>query len=303
MPTPLPRGATARHPRRRTAFTLVELLVVIAIIGVLVALLLPAVQAAREAARRCSCINNVAQIALSLHNYEFHHENFPAGVTNPDGPIRNEPIGQHVSWTVQVLPYLEQNALWREFDQTAGAYADVNAPVRSSHVDMFVCPSYGGMDRNQAGTVAFGTYAGCHHDVEAPIDADNNGMLFLNSHVRFSDIYDGSSNTILVSEMFPEEEVDLGWVSGTRSTLRNTGTIEPPSRRSSPAVVDPMGGEMEAEIPRSSTYVGGFGSYHAGDIINVGLADGSTRSIARNIDPQVLHQLGSRADRAIPKEF
>src|SRR6476659_1907576 len=116
----------------RRAFTLVELLVVIAIIGVLVALLLPAVQSAREAARRVSCVNNLTQLGLSLHNYEFHFEALPAGVTNPDGPIRNEPQGNHVGWIVRILPYLEQNALSRHFDQAAGVYADTNSEVRST---------------------------------------------------------------------------------------------------------------------------------------------------------------------------
>src|SRR5881275_2054172 len=108
----------AGHTRQKArAFTLVELLVVIAIIGILVALLLPAVQAAREAARRVSCVNNVTQLGLSLHNYEFHFESLPAGVTNPEGPIRNEPQGNHTSWIVKILPYMEQNALYRHFDQ------------------------------------------------------------------------------------------------------------------------------------------------------------------------------------------
>ncbi len=290
------------RPRFRplgSAFTLVELLVVIAIIGVLVALLLPAVQAAREAARRCSCVNNMMQLGLSLHSYEFHHETFPPGVINPDGPIRNEAIGQHVSWTVQALPYLEQNALWREFDQVAGAYAPVNAPVRSTVLSVLVCPSYAGNALNQDKSVARSTYAGCHHDVEAPIDANNNGMLFLNSKVRFSDIYDGSSNTILLSEAVPDDEKELGWVSGTRATLRNTSVIQPPRRRYQ------MTPEEHAKLdePVSSTYVGGFGSYHSGNVINVAMADGSTRAISSNIELNVLKQLGSRADGAIPKEF
>jgi prepilin-type N-terminal cleavage/methylation domain-containing protein/prepilin-type processing-associated H-X9-DG protein len=301
MMTSQPTSCDVQRRRSdRVAFTLVELLVVIAIIGVLVALLLPAVQAAREAARRCSCINNMTQLGLSLHSYEFHHESFPPGVINPDGPIRNEPAGQHVSWTVQTLPYLEQNALWREFDQAAGAYAAVNSPVRSSVVRVMICPSYAGSDTNQDKTVAQSTYAGCHNDIEAPIDADNNGMLFLNSKVRFRDIYDGSSNTILLSEIIPDDEKDLGWVSGTRATLRNTGAIQPRPRRNQPQPVDQ---QPEAEEPVSSTYVGGFSSYHSGDVINVAMADGSTRTITASIDPVILHQLGSRADGAIPRSF
>src|SRR4249919_24168 len=97
-----------RRVSRRMAFTLVELLVVIAIIGILVALLLPAVQAAREAARRTSCVNNQVQLALAVHSYEFHFETLPPGVTNPTGPIRNEPQGNHVSWIVRILPYMEE---------------------------------------------------------------------------------------------------------------------------------------------------------------------------------------------------
>jgi prepilin-type N-terminal cleavage/methylation domain-containing protein len=294
----------------RAAFTLVELLVVIAIIGVLVALLLPAVQAAREAARRCSCINNVTQLGLSLHNYEFHHELFPSGVINPDGPIRNEPEGQHVSWIVQVLPYLEQNALWREFDQSAGAYASVNAPVRAAPVDILTCPSFGGRDRSKDNAIAFTTYAGCHNGVETPIDVKNDGILFLNSQIRFNDIYDGSSNTLLLSEFLASEDSDLGWVSGTRSSLRNTGAIITRRGRTSSewsdvqleeGDADEMGVEgIGAKLP--ATFVGGFGSDHPG-IVNIGLADGSTKALQTDIDPEVLHQLGSRADGAIPKEF
>jgi prepilin-type N-terminal cleavage/methylation domain-containing protein/prepilin-type processing-associated H-X9-DG protein len=284
---------------RRSAFTLVELLVVIAIIGVLVALLLPAVQAAREAARRCSCLNNMTQLGLAMHSYEFHFESFPPGVINSDGPIRNEAVGQHVSWTIQALPYMEQNALWHAFDQVAGAYAPVNAPVRSTAVSVLLCPSYAGNATNQDETVAHSTYAGCHHDVEAPIDANNNGILYLNSKIRFRDIYDGSSNTILLSECVPDDENELGWVSGTRATLRNTGALQPPKRHSH---MTPEA-QMEVEEPKPSTFVGGFGSYHSGDVVNVSMADGSTRAISSNIDLNVLHQLGSRADGAIPKDF
>jgi type II secretory pathway pseudopilin PulG len=88
-------SAIQRQPLRNPGgFTLV----VISIIGILVALLLPAVSAAREAARQTQCLNNMMQLGLAVHNYEYHFESLPPGVTNPDGPIRNEAQGIHISW-------------------------------------------------------------------------------------------------------------------------------------------------------------------------------------------------------------
>lgn len=294
--TQLGRSAMRREIRL-TAFTLVELLVVIAIIGVLVALLLPAVQAAREAARRCSCINNVAQLALSLHSYEFHHETLPPGVTNPDGPIRSEPQGIHVSWVVHVLPYIEQTVLWTKFNQELGAYAAENAEVRAAQLATLQCPSSAGDRAYVAGTVGHADYAACYHDVEAPIDAKNNGLLFLNSNVRYSDIFDGSSNTILVGEKNTYED-DLGWVSGTRATLRNASRLESPQRRQ-PVQLDQVAAEEE---PPASTFVGGLGSPHPG-IVNIALADGAVRGVNINVDPEVLRRLGNRQDGEYVKPY
>ncbi|WP_428306272.1 DUF1559 domain-containing protein [Lacipirellula sp.] len=306
---------TVSSLNKRTAsrgFTLVELLVVIAIIGVLVSLLLPAVQASREAARRCSCINNVMQLNLALQNYEFAHESFPAGSINPTGPIRNIPEGQDVGWIVQALPYLEQNAMWRSFDQTAGAFAAVNQPVSSRPLEILICPSYPGNRTNPGSTVAYSTYSGCYNDAEQPIDVKNTGILFLNSAIRFGDIYDGSSNTLLLSESIPDEESELGWVSGTRATLRNTSVFERPLPVSNIANQSfPADGEMPVDGEDAQTgegavnelFVGGFGSFHSGDIINAGMADGSVRAIAPSIDLAALQQLGNRADGTIPREF
>jgi prepilin-type N-terminal cleavage/methylation domain-containing protein/prepilin-type processing-associated H-X9-DG protein len=287
----------ARPSRRQRAdaFTLVELLVVIAIIGVLVALLLPAVQAAREAARRVSCLNNVAQLGLSLHNYEFHFETLPSGVINPDGPIRNEPQGIHVSWIVQVLPYLEQNTLYKKIDQAAGVYAEANAVARAQPISILNCPTSPLPYVNESGKTAHSSYAGCHHGVEAPIDKDNHGLLFLNSKVRYSQIDDGTTNTILVSEAF-SQPAGLGWLSGTRATLRNTSVIEEPQPQLGAAANQP---EKE---PAGSLVVGGFGSYHPGGV-NAGFADGSTRFVSKRIEPAILHLLGSRADGELVKPF
>jgi prepilin-type N-terminal cleavage/methylation domain-containing protein/prepilin-type processing-associated H-X9-DG protein len=287
--------STLFFKRRVTAFTLVELLVVIAIIGILVALLLPAIQAAREAARRTSCVNNEVQLALAVHSYEFHFETLPPGVTNPTGPIRNEPNGNHVGWLARILPYFEEYTLFRKFDADAGAYAPANAPVRSAEIDCLICPSEPGEISNQDHTIARSTYAGCHNDVEAPIDKDNRGLLFLDSKIRYSDIEDGSSKTILLSEKLLGPD-DLGWVSGTRATLRNTG-IKPNWADGDRAK---SLHELAEEAPPNSLFVGGFSSRHPG-IINVAFADGSVRAVTDSIDLETFHQLGNRADGQIMK--
>src|SRR6267154_668446 len=108
--------------RLRSGFTLVELLVVIAIIGVLVALLLPAIQACREAARRSQCVNNVVQVMIAIQNYESAHEALPSGVTNPQGPIRNEAVGMHHGWIIRLLPYIEERNLYRMVDFGKSVY-------------------------------------------------------------------------------------------------------------------------------------------------------------------------------------
>ena len=274
------------------AFTLVELLVVIAIIGILVGLLLPAVQAAREAARRCSCSNNLSQLGLAVHHYEFNAEQLPSGVINPDGPIRDEAIGQHVSWIVGILPYIEQSNAYRKFDQAAGAYAPINKPVRLEQMAILTCPSHPNprSEREDRGLVALTNYAGCHHDSEAPIDADNNGVLFLNSRLRLSKVLDGMSQTILLGEM--RDTLDsLGWVSGTRSTLRNTSVLNDPKSFDQSAA----GNAPEAVEPAGSLRVGGFGSYHTGGAQFV-FADGSSRFISSSIDKETYRKLGNRAD-------
>ncbi|MGE3779487.1 MAG: DUF1559 domain-containing protein, partial [Pirellulaceae bacterium] len=205
---------------RSSAFTLVELLVVIAIIGVLVSLLLPAVQAAREAARRLSCVNNLTQLSLAMQNYEASHGALPPGTVNPSGPIQSVPEGYHHDWLSQILPYLEEQITYRHIDFSVGVYAEANQPVRKISISTFRCPSAAVSDTN----LGHSNYAGLHHDVESPIDADNHGLLFLNSAVRYEDIQDGSAHTLLFGEKLTPRDGDLGWMSGTRATLRNTGT-------------------------------------------------------------------------------
>ena len=204
-------------------FTLVELLVVVAIIGILIGMLLPAIQQVREAARRTSCLNNLTQFGLAMHNHEFSFGSLPPGVIDKAGPIQNVAVGQHVSWTVHLLRFMEQNGVADNFNIPAGTYAKPNAAARAMVMYNYNCPS---QSLVQDITMAAGLshYAGCHNSVEAPIDVDNDGLLFLNSAITYGDIYDGSSNTILIGEFIPEGS-DLGWASGTRATLRNTGEL------------------------------------------------------------------------------
>lgn len=297
---------------RRDGFTLVELLVVIAIIGILIGMLLPAVQQVREAARRTSCANNLIQIGLALHNYEFAHEHFPAGTTNKTGPILSEAKGQHVSFFVPLLGYLSQRGIAENFDASLGTYAAANLPAREMSIPTFRCPSFDDRQILFTNGVGVTNYAGCHHGSETPIDRDNNGIFFLNSETTFADIKDGASNTVLVGEMMPNAD-HLGWASGTRSTLRNTSQWGADRnlrgqgfRGADFSMMEGMDEfdeeEFEAKIEEETDeeraeklLVGGFDGEHPGGA-NACLADGSVRLIGDDIDANVLSSIGSRAD-------
>ena len=205
------------HSKSMAGFTLVELLVVIAIIGILVALLLPAVQAVREAARRSQCQNNLVQIVLAVNQYEMAHSMYPPGSVDAQGPIRSVAKGFHHSWITQILPYMEQRNTWMHIDRTFGVYDKKNAVVRDLGIDTLLCPS------SPWPADGYSHFAAVHHELESPIDVNNNGTFFLNSHVRYDDLLDGSSQTLFIGEKLSVAS-DLGWMSGTSATLRNTGT-------------------------------------------------------------------------------
>ena len=288
------------HPRR-SGFTLIELLVVMAIIAVLIALLLPAVQAAREAARRCQCVNNLVQLGIAIQNYESSHEMLPPGVVNPTGPISNTPSGYHMSWMTQILPFIEQKNAFKKINFNAGVYDPSNGTVRRHVIGGFSCPS----ENFSAGSNKPGTssYAACHNDVEAPIDAGNKGVFFLNSHIRYDDITDGTAFTIFISEK-PRDSGELGWMSGTRGTLRNMGHAV--NAANFAGILNAPGEDDEeddAERPKPvatgdsnpSLQVGGFGSKHPGGA-NFAFGDGSVKFIRAGISSKVLRLLGNRAD-------
>ncbi|MDR3638656.1 MAG: DUF1559 domain-containing protein [Isosphaeraceae bacterium] len=286
-------------PRR--GFTLIELLVVIAIIAVLIALLLPAVQSARESARRCQCVNNLLQLSISLQNYETAHEVLPPGVVNDKGPIQNTPKGYHFGWLVQILPYVEQKSLYNHFDKRVSLYDSLNSSVRGIGVRTFVCPSDPGANTS-SGAPARGSYAACYNDTEVPVDTTNNGVFFLNSHLRSEDIPDGRSYTLFLGEK-KIDTTDLGWASGTSASLRNAAN--PPNNGgvslSITVTVPPNGDEGSVEGATASSTAAGagvngsFNSLHPGGI-NAAFGDGSVRFLKNSINPKVFRLLASRAD-------
>ncbi|MEM9409492.1 MAG: DUF1559 domain-containing protein [Planctomycetota bacterium] len=278
------------HKTHRAAFTLVELLVVIAIIGILIGMLLPAVQSVRETARRCACASNLAQLGLATHNYEYSMETLPPGVINPNGPIPAVELGQHTSFLVLLLPYIEQSAIANNFDVKLGAYAPANAQARAKEIELFLCPSFF-IYCNDSGTAGATNYAGCHHGTEASIDADNNGVLFLNSSLAYDEIADGGSNTIMIGEFMPHGYT-LGWASGTRSSLRNSSGIE---RTKDWRLAEKM-------PPPPTNVVGGFGSFHPGGA-QFCFAGGEVKFLSTMIDTKLLNNLGDRADGKMLDRF
>lgn len=203
--------------RTTRAFTLVEVLVVISIMGVIVAIILPAVQSLREGARRTQCASNLTTLQLGIVQYEQVHLLYPPGSVGKNSPAQNLPNDLHHNWITHVLPYVEQQLIYKNIDLSVSIYNSKNLPVLASRVKLVNCPSSAHLDHHSS------DYAAAHHDVEAPIAEDNNGVFFLNSKIGYDDLEDGAANTFFLSEKY-SDRFELGWLSGTRATLRNGGT-------------------------------------------------------------------------------
>ncbi len=274
----------------RGGFTLIELLVVIFIISILISILLPAVMQCREAARRAQCGNNLVQIGLAIHNYEVAHNVYPPGSVNPTGPIRSEPLGYHLSWMVQILPFIDQQNVAQSMDFRVGAYNEKNSRARLRFIAIYVCPSDFYFPPRQA---AASSYAGVHHDVEAAIDHGNHGAFVLNLALPRDAFTDGVSGSLFVGEKLMRGD-ELGWISGTRATLRNGGHRINHNQHDQRTHF-PISSDAPPVPQDKPDFVGGFASAHDGGAYFL-VGDGSVHFVNQNIDEALFRCLTNRSD-------
>lgn len=209
----------ASSARARCAFTLVELLVVIAIIGILIALLLPAVQAAREAARRTQCTNNLKQLGIGLQNYHDAFKSFPFGVggTNLNKAAPPQHNWGRASGFIPLLPYVEQQAIYNRIRSggnghpSYGPYAWSGWVVWDITLPAFNCPSDAGGSRSSSNRNS--NYAFSRGDTISGVNnsaTTTRGIFGYQTTIRIADILDGTSNTIIMSERVKHEDKGIG---------------------------------------------------------------------------------------------
>jgi len=270
---------------RRPGFTLIELLVVIAIIAVLMGLLVPAVQKVREAASRMQCQNNLRQIGLALHNYHGAMQQLPPGYVSGLAADGTE-TGPGWGWGTHILPYLEQDNLFRQVNLAVGIDQPAHAAVRVQPLKLFRCPS----SRDNLPTflttgnpveVAAANYVanfGNNHEAIEDNPSLGNGVFYRNSKTRFGDITDGTSNTLFVGE----RSVKTGRATWTGAV---TGADEAPALCLGAVCHTPNRPNPDVEEMSSDHPLG----------IMCLFGDGSVRPVNDTISHDVWIGLGSRA--------
>ena len=308
--------------RQRRGFTLIELLVVIAIIAVLISLLLPAVQQAREAARRSQCKNNLKQLGLALHNYHDTYSVFPpgalalstTGVAYKPGdtePSRTAVVGGW-GWTVFVLPFIDQGPLYNSLAPNGNNFPSAPTTLTKTILPVFLCPSdasgsihtataMGGMVPRMGTpsptippSMGVPVWITCRNPLQS-----TRGIFWYNSATRLRDISDGASNTIMVTERY--------WDGGDSETRR--GAIWAGKCDGTTGALNV--GNKYANIVRAANHpdwiVKGLNnnsasSRHVGGVHFV-LGDGAVRFISENLDGATYQNLAQMADGLVIGEF
>lgn len=305
---------------KRRGFTLVELLVVIAIIGILIALLLPAVQAAREAARRSQCSNNLKQLGLAMHNYHDVHKAFPPAAWSS----RNQ-----LSWVTMILPFIEQQPLHDTVDFAAAAYSNANRGVGTNQIAALLCPSSktirntnAGDDFTVTGSPAVKAFTTHYYGIMGPEGTNTSTATAyrvlpdpagtMNAHGGYADqgilgpdrcrnmrdVIDGTSNTLLVGEI--SWELAGCYRNYVRGISGNPNDPANPENRN--AACNPAKNvQYQINLVR---YTSGnfndvsFGSQHPGGC-HFAVADGSVTFISETVDMALYLAAASRDGKEV----
>lgn len=293
------RSSRLARKRHALGFTLIELLVVIAIIALLIAILLPAVQMARAAARRTQNRNNLKQVGLALHNYHECYSLFPSGWIGVSSGASDVEGTNGFGWATMILPFLDHTPLFDKFNFKLPVSDPANAPIARSYLPVFRNPSDTGPsdwkieDEMMPGTVlatlptsnyvgVFGTQE--LEDCEGlPLGETcrSNGVFFHNSTTRIRDILDGTSNTFAVGER--DTEADKGWFSTWVGVV--VGGAEAPTR---------VLGVADHTPNHPDGHFDDFGSHDTGGCHFV-FGDGHVHFVSELIDVTVFQGLATRA--------
>lgn len=295
-----PEMSSLMQVNKRRGFTLIELLVVIAIIAILVSLLLPAVQQAREAARRSQCRNNLKQLGLALHNYHDQFNTLPPGWIGVNDLRQADIEGLNGwAWGARLLPNLEQAPMFNQINFSLSVADPAHATLIRRKVATFRCPSDVGpeewtilseADGSSLSTLATANYVGVFGTTElhacegvpAPFQCAGDGAMFHNSRLRFADFTDGLSSTIVLGEH--KSDTQLQWHStwagfipeGEEAAVRFLGTCD--------------------HTPNSpANHIDDFSSHHVGGA-HFALGDGAVRFISTNIDLGLYKAIATRGN-------
>lgn len=320
---------SAKPIHQPLGFTLIELLVVIAIIAILISLLLPAVQQAREAARRTQCKNNLKQIGLALHNYHDSNNSLPSGSIVQLNAAGTRYYGHGWTWHASILPFIDQANMYAQIQgpgsgglgaESGGTTSPKQTLAGATVMSNFWCPSQpdstqgvqkGGYSpsnyNGNMGTLIGNSGDNCYGGsvttaatMRAPGGCMNaNGVFFISSSVRFRDVTDGLSNTIFVSEVIDSggDADKLGGGGSDRKHCFSGGADSNPPTEMSEYLI-----AAESNDPINQYTEEAAGSYHVGGAQFV-LGDGSARFISENVSMSIYQGISTRSGGEVVGEF